>query len=206
MDVEGQVGPGMYADGVTQPFRIGKLGDGIANSLHGPYYEQTYRGNVFSYCSQAAAALSVFPAIGPTAGQLVLSNNNGSGKNLVILGVGVGTTSAATTTSVIGLVGGWSATNVVHTTPVSPVSNFIGQPAGVAKIDTAATLPTTVPAGPTMLLPILSQGISAINPNMSFVDIGGSIILPPGGFATFQTVGATPATAICAISWEEVAI
>ena len=47
---QGQVGVQLNADGSApiQGFRQGKQGDMIASELHGRYYEQTYRGNVFS--------------------------------------------------------------------------------------------------------------------------------------------------------------
>ena len=49
ISVSGQVGPQAIADGVTsQPIRMGKLGDTIVSELHGRFYEQTYRGNVYS--------------------------------------------------------------------------------------------------------------------------------------------------------------
>lgn len=47
--VSGQVGPQAIGDGVTtQPLRQGKLGDLIVSELHGRFYEQTYRGNLYS--------------------------------------------------------------------------------------------------------------------------------------------------------------
>ena len=47
---QGQVGVQNNADGSTpiQGFRQGKQGDLIASELHGRYYEQNYRGNIFS--------------------------------------------------------------------------------------------------------------------------------------------------------------
>ena len=47
---QGQVGPQNNADGASplQGFRQGKQGDMVASELHGRYYEQNYRGNVFS--------------------------------------------------------------------------------------------------------------------------------------------------------------
>lgn len=47
--VSGQVGPALLSDGVTtQPFYQGRNGESVVQNLHGKYYEQNYRGKVFS--------------------------------------------------------------------------------------------------------------------------------------------------------------
>lgn len=48
MPVSGQVGPQTLADGVPAAFRQGKGGENVVQELHGRFYEQNYRGNVFS--------------------------------------------------------------------------------------------------------------------------------------------------------------
>src|SRR5882762_8546674 len=59
LPVTGQVGPAVVADGVTtQPFRQGKGADIINSQLHGRFYEQTYRGNVYGNGTTALTALT----------------------------------------------------------------------------------------------------------------------------------------------------
>jgi len=48
IQTEGQVGPQVLTDGVQAPLRQGKSGEQIIQQLHGRYYEQTLRGNVYS--------------------------------------------------------------------------------------------------------------------------------------------------------------
>lgn len=49
LPVTGQVGPVVIADGVTtQPIRQGKAGEVNVSELRGRFYEDTYRGNLFS--------------------------------------------------------------------------------------------------------------------------------------------------------------
>lgn len=49
IQIGGQVGPQILQDGVgTQPFRQGRGGEIIAQELHGRFYEQAYRGKMFS--------------------------------------------------------------------------------------------------------------------------------------------------------------
>ena len=50
MIAQGQVGPAAYADG-NQPgagFRQGRLGEIIASELHGRFFEQAFRSNLYS--------------------------------------------------------------------------------------------------------------------------------------------------------------
>lgn len=48
MILQGQVGPTINSDGAFPNVRQGKLGDIINSELHGRFYEQAYRGNLFS--------------------------------------------------------------------------------------------------------------------------------------------------------------
>ena len=51
--IEGQVGPQTAFDGMETPPRLGKSAEQIVTELHGRYYEQVYRGNVFFAAAQA---------------------------------------------------------------------------------------------------------------------------------------------------------
>src|SRR5258705_269381 len=63
MQIQTLVGqPAANADGAAPQVRAGRLGDLIHSQLHGRYYEQTSRGNVFS---AALATTSGTIAAGP---------------------------------------------------------------------------------------------------------------------------------------------
>src|SRR3984893_13763341 len=60
MLLQGTTGPVLVQDGVTPPsgVRTGRLGDAIVSELHGRFYEQVFRGNVYSVGMTTLAALS----------------------------------------------------------------------------------------------------------------------------------------------------
>lgn len=204
--METKVGPQTIADGGFGDYaRAGKQGDLIVSDLHPRYFEQTYRKAGFHGANQTGAASSV--AFATTYVGLCLSNPIGSGKLLVLDKVGWAASVAFAAASVIGVMTGYHATTqVVHTTPVTPKSRYVGQVAGVGLLDAAATLPVT----PT-LQKILGVGLTGaitavphVGPNV--VDLEGSIILPPGGFAALYTSTASGASGFWgSFSWTELA-
>lgn len=48
IEISGQVGPQVLSDGATQPFRQGKSGEMVMQELHGRFYEQNYRQNLYT--------------------------------------------------------------------------------------------------------------------------------------------------------------
>jgi hypothetical protein len=121
---------------------MGNLGDGIVSELHGRYYEQAYRRNLFNAANQAATTTTA--ALATTYTGLCLSNPIGSGINIVLTKVGYAFTVAFPAAASIGLMCGYnSSTNVTHTTPGTPRANFFGVgSAGLGLVDTACTMPT----------------------------------------------------------------
>jgi hypothetical protein len=99
-----------------------------------------------------------------------------------------------------------SGTAVTQTTPLVPLSNFVGQPAGVGLIASAVTLPTA----PTRLILLGSLTTSAITTQIgggNVIDMEGSIVIPPGGYAAFYTSAASAASSLAfGMHWEEVSI
>jgi hypothetical protein len=70
------------SDGLVAKARGGRQGDQIVSELHGRYYEQTFRENMFSVCNQAAVTTST--TLNTTFTGLAVANPAGSGYNLVI--------------------------------------------------------------------------------------------------------------------------
>lgn len=197
----GAVGVATAADGATPPVRMGKGGEIDVSELQARYYEQTYRGNVWT-ASNAASTSSAGLATTYTGGVCV-SNPAGSTRNLVILKASMALTviSAAVTTG--GLIAGWSQAGVVtHTTALTPLSNLIGsQGVSVAKADQAATLVGT----PYWIAPgCFGATPQAVGAFADVIDFEGSIIVGPGGYVATGTSIASPALAVLAsISWVE---
>src|SRR5262245_50776800 len=48
VEIAGQVGPQVVMDGVVAALRLGKSAEAIMQELHGRFFEQAYRGNLYS--------------------------------------------------------------------------------------------------------------------------------------------------------------
>lgn len=204
-----QIGPQTttgFGVGTQQPMRGGKFGDLIVSELHGRYYEQVYNKNVFYAASQAVATTTVGLAVTYTG--LCVSNPINSPVNLVLLKASMmQSVIQSTQPEAYALAYGYNATtNVTHTTPLAafPAPAFIGSTVtSNAKADTSATLPTAPVYGDFL------QNTSAATTNgpAAFVDLEGSVILPPGAYVAFVTPGqASVAGLWFSIKWEEVPV
>jgi hypothetical protein len=190
---------------ITQ--RGGKQGDAIVSELHGRYYEQASRGNIFS---GAVVGVTTSVGLATTYTGLCLTNPLGSGVNVVLNKVGYSFIVAFTAGAAIGIATGFHpSTAVAHTTPVTPRSQlFIGAAStGRALLDSAATLPAA-PTVNTIFASGLTGAITTL-PHVanSIVDLEGAVILVPGAFAILYTSTASGAAALSAsFSWEEVPV
>jgi len=156
--------------------RMGKQGDSIVSELHGRYYEQTYRGNVFSLNTQGTAVTTT-AALATTWTGLGVSNSVGSGVNLVLLSFracqfAVG---AAATVGILGGAGTFAS-------GLTPQSRIIGQgPASKMNGSASATISTPLLIATYGTLGSLATtGYGLVNG--VFVDISGDLIVPPGSF------------------------
>lgn len=203
-----QVGPiattTSMADGNQAPQRAGKLGDTIMSQFAGRDYETCYRRQLFSAANQSATTTSA--GLATTHTGLVLSNPVGSTVNLVLDKVGFHFGVAFPAAASIGLMCGYnSSTNVTHTTPVTPRSNYFGiGSAGVGLVDAASTLPTAP-----IVTHIFTSGLTgaittAIIGTVQVYDLEGSIILPPGAYAAIYTSTASGTSSFQgAMQWME---
>src|SRR5438874_4988551 len=82
MRAEGLVGPVVAADGSIAVARLGKTTEQVVTELHGKYYEQSYRGNVFV---NTAASATFLAATGTAITPISIFNPVGSGKNLAMI-------------------------------------------------------------------------------------------------------------------------
>lgn len=206
---QGQVGPvastSSLSAGAQPALRLGNMGDLIASGLHGKYYEAAYRRALFAAANQAATTTTV--GLATTYTGLCLSNPVGSSVNLVLNAVGMAFIVAFPAGAAIGIMTGYnSSTNVTHTTPITPRNQFFGIGAsGVGLVDAAATLPTAP-----FLNMLLNSGITGAittttQGGMTYYDLNGAIILPPGAYAAIYTSTVSGTSGFFgSMLWEEV--
>jgi hypothetical protein len=166
------------------------------------FLEQARLGNMFHACSAGAVTLST---LSTTCTGLALCNPWGSKKLLVVARCRFQPSTAPAGAAVVGLATSpsISQTAVTHTTPMV-IHNAIltGSNAnlGIAKVDAAATLPTT----PVWLRPFGSVvAASSISPGMYVDETRGEIIVPPGAQLSYSYL-TTAAIGIAAVTWVEI--
>jgi hypothetical protein len=193
-------GPNVAAPAV----RITNTNELGVSEIHGRYYESSYRKGRFSAANQAAVATTA--AFATTYTGIVLYNPPGSIVNLVLERVGVAPILAQTTTLAFGIMTGFSSTALSGVTALTPKSKFVGAGAGVGLAASAATLPIA----PTLdtILGYIGTGATTVDQAVNgLVDLGGDIILPPGGYAALYTNAASlAASLIASMQWEEVPV
>lgn len=200
---QGIVGVQNNSDSTTPiTHRYGQQGDALSSDLHAKYYEQTVRGKMFSVNTQGTA-ITTTAALATTWTGLGIANAAGSVVNLV-LNKFTATQFAVGAAATIGLMGGVG----VLAASLSVQSRLIG--AG-----TAAATTTTASAGATISTPVLittfgSLGSVAttgygLEPGI-YVDLDGSIVIPPGSFVVTYTSIATTSALNFGFCWEEVPI
>lgn len=200
-EIAAQVGPQVYADGVVQPPRMDRQGALNVSELHGRYYEQAFRRNIFWAANQAATAWSV--ALATTYTGIVLSNPPNSGVNLAVLQAGFVLSVAPAAIASIGLFCGYLVTGITaHTTPLTPFSNFIGGPKGAGLADAAATLVDTPRWSHHIMGGFTAAALPATSP--AIIDLGGIFILPPGAYLGIGSL--TAVTGLGSLLWEEIPI
>jgi hypothetical protein len=213
MITQGQVGAlstsASLPSGQQVNTRLGNMGDAIVSELHGRYYEATYRRTVY-YATALGQTTTAFTSGSTTSlVGLNISNPINSPVNLVLNKVGIAYTVAFSAVASIGLAIGYnSGTNVTHSTPVTVRSGFVGVGgAGYGLVDSSSTLPTA--PNTTHIFGAGETGATSTIPYIgpSLIDLEGSVILPPGAYASIVTSAASGSSgAFYSISFEEVPI
>jgi hypothetical protein len=211
MIVQAQVGPigtASAGDGQMLNARQGKLADLIVSEFQGRLYEATYRGQVFTAANQAGTATTV--GLATTYTGISLSNPVGNTKNLSILGAGWAFPVAPAACVVVGLMVGYNgATNVTHSTPITPKCNLVGPGAGAPTglADAASALPTA-PWIERILGKVDSGAVSVDTQGaVGNVQIEGGIVLQPGAYiAIYTSTVANTAGFFGSFQWAEMPI
>lgn len=182
--------------------RMGKQGDQIVSELHGRYYEQTYRGFMFSVASQAVATTTV--GLATTYTGLVIANPIGSSINMVLnKATAMQSVIQATQPEAYGIALGFNkTTNVTLTTPAVAQSNKVGS--GLTSTGVAA-VSATLPTAPLYAYFPGATATATQNPGPLTIDFEGSVILIPGAYACWVTpTQASVAGLWFSFAWEEV--
>lgn len=224
LPVTGQVGPALLADGVTtQPLRQGRGGDVIVSELHGRFYEQVARGNVYSIGQGAVTALSANTITLTATSTPILGvwNPTTSTVNLVILQCAL-TCYINTFTTPVGagaFVWASSTGNTAISTGIAPFNRKTLTSAGSQAKGFATTALTGLtnntvifeaadfssPTGQTygtIVAPTAGTSLGSVGGVQNF---DGSLIVPPGGvLALLNTTSTTTMSAVGRLMWEEV--
>jgi hypothetical protein len=221
MLLQGQVGPSVQADGTLPSLRLGKSAEGVIQQLHGKYYEQNYRGNMYSFglsntalVTQNAIATNVNSSAQPVIG---LYNPSTSSVNLVILQLFlVETTIANTAVAPGGFMWMYSAGNPGVSTGSTPVNCKTLTAAGSSgKAFAVSTALTGLTNNLSVLRATSIGGVNAAGPataitqpqGIGFELVEGSIIVPPGGvIAVMNQLSTTTISVSVGLMWEEVAV
>lgn len=225
MPIEGQVGPVSVQDGSKATFRMGRQGEGIVGELHGRFYEQTFRGNVFSGGMTVTAINNATFTTGtltasctPIAG---VWNPGTSEKNLVILQA----TLAVVLTALQNTGGGpfvWATStgnNVISTGNVPLNRKTLAKSGSVAKdmsglaltgLTNNLVVACASACGGGNLFAIATLDTAAgfsttLQPTVENID--GAWIVPPGGvLALLATTTPVAHSAAASLVWEEVPV
>lgn len=178
--------------------RTGNQNSLIQDQLHGIYYEQAYRGNMFHVSNQAA--VSTTAGLATTWTGLAISNPAGSGVNAVINYFGV-SQFAAGVAGAIGIMTGSGAA----AGSLIPRPSLVGAPTGKVTASAGATIATPVleiVCGSVGSVATTAYGLVTTPP----FDVQGALVVPPGFYAASFTSAATTTALLFTFQWEEVAI
>lgn len=229
MLAQGTTGPLLTSDGATpnSGLRLGRLGDVIVSELHGRFYEQVFRGNVYSIgCGVTALSANTVTLTASSTPILGVWNPTTSSVNLVMLQCAL-TVAANTLTAPVPpgpFVWASSLSNSAISTGSAPFnrktlassgSQAKAFPGGVALtgltnntvIFETADLPNL--SGLTNAGTITAQTTTSNATAGAFgvQNFDGGLIVPPGGvLALLNTTSTTTYSVTGRLMWEEVPI
>lgn len=223
-EISGQVGPQIAADGSSVNFRQGRAAELVIQQLHGRFYEQNLRGNVYSDGMTLVSISNVIWSTQLDATSKPICgvwNPSTSPVNLVILQAFVGITITATTnTGGAPLVWATSIGNSAITTGSTPFNrktlvasgSYAKGMSGIALTGLTGAIAARGASGlGSGSVGGFSQVDTAVGFSPSYVpsfeSVDGAWIVPPGGvLALFATTTPVAHSAASMIVWEEVPI
>lgn len=197
----GEVSPtSSQSSNTVVDFPFDNTGSPLVSELHGRYYSTTYRRHNYVIANQAVVTTTA--ALATTWTGLLVGNPTTSTVNLVINYF----TCAQVAVGAAAAVGIMTGTGASVTASLTPRNRYVGGAASQAFSNAGQTLPGT---------PVLEQVFGSIGSlattgyglqNGIYVDLGGSLILPPGAFVATYTTIATTSSLIFSFGWEEIPI
>ncbi len=181
---------------------LGKSGDIYVSEFHGRYYTQAKSGNLYFAANQAVATTTA--GLATTYTGLCISNPTTSTVDCVLLTASVmQSVVQSVQIEAYAIAVGYNATTAVtHTAALAVHNANPAFPVGTVVADTSSTLPTA----PFYALFLENTATATQNGTGFAFDLGGSILLPPGGYACWVTPAqASVAGAWFSFGWEEVA-
>jgi hypothetical protein len=201
------IGVQNQSDGAVIQSRGGKQGDQIVSELHGRYYEQTYRRNIFVGSNGATPTVTTV-ALATTYTGLALINPISSMVNLSVLKVGVSFIVVFPAVATVGVMTGYSplGTTTFSAAATDGLSSVFNGTRGVGRAALSATL-----VGTPQLHTVFGSGLTGAatvqTTQWALYDMEGSLIIPPGGYAAIYTSTVCGAAGMAAsFMWEEVAL
>jgi hypothetical protein len=215
MIIQGQVGApaGTNAPGSTPAIRQGQLGDMIVSELHGRFYEQAYRGAIYSTFVNALTLASTHasPIAAGTGTPIIgIYNPANSGKNIVLIRLQQATTS--------GTPGGPLVWNIIPnpqniTASTTASGNTAYNNSSLAQSGSVARLFNNLPVtGSTAGTAFRNAGgptaVAATGAILTYTEVyDGSLILPPGQMLGLACTAAGTSHVINVFAeWEEIPV
>jgi hypothetical protein len=177
----------------------------IVSACSGRYYEMARNQRIF--CAQAIVTAPVIYSTAAGTGGPLLWNGTSTVMG-VILAVGIGVTVVTTVAAALGITGNTGQTAAPGTTTAidGQRCTYLGGPLPAIN---AYRIGTPSVAG-NFLLPVAQLHTGALtvdNVGMGWIDIGGSIIVPPGCWASIAaSATATTTVAQLGLMWAEVPV
>lgn len=183
--------------------QVGPNGALNTNQKVGEKYGYALGKSLFT-AANALGGVQLSAGLATTYVGLCISNPAASVNYMLLRSVSGAVIAAPAAFLALGLITGFSAAGVVtHTTPITPISSFVGDsgvPSG--KADSACTLVGT----PAWSRWFTSESATATNP-FFMMDLQGGILIPPGGYAAIGANVAGPATGfVGSMEWIEIPI
>jgi hypothetical protein len=206
MLIQGQVGPitttASVGPGIQAPIRQGNMGEQIISEYMGRYGESTYRRQHFVVCNQTGVTHSA--ALTTTFIGICVGNPASSTVNMHLTGFGWTNEVALAAAASVGIMTGTGTITAVLT----PRNRYVGGAAGQGLATGGQTIPGT---------PVLEQVFGTIGSTLAitswqpqpgyWVDLGGSLILPPNTFACSYMSTASGASGFRGwFTWQEIPI
>jgi hypothetical protein len=198
------VGTQSQTDGSVVMARSGKQGDQMVSELHGRYYEQAYRRNIFVGSNGATPTVTTV-ALATTYTGLALINPAASTVNLTVLKVGVSFIVVFPAVATVGVMAGYSplGTTTFSAAATDGLSSYLNGSRAIGRCALSATL-----VGTPQLHTVFGSGLTGAatvqTTQWALYDMEGSLVIPPGGYAAIYTSTVCGAAGMAAsFMWEE---